>query len=178
MLLVEYSLRDGKGGRARAFKEFKLPRGVVVGVFQGSRGAKKQLDIIVKYQELGKSVRTPQHLHWTIDLLIKKEHEPELTIKFVKYLRAMWDKVKPFGNKQEQRVCKLSLSTPEKLAEFEELNKYGEYSVEFIATVLELIMTQEKTGNAQAFMFGGLLDSIIAGKDIFSVVSSARYNGR
>jgi len=175
---VEYSLRDGKGGRARAFKEFRLPRGVVVGVFQGSRGAKKHLDIIVKYQEPEKNVRTPQHLHWTIDLLIKKEHEPKLTIEFVKYLRAMWDNVQPFENKQEQQACRLSQSTPEKLAKFDKLNRYGDYSVEFIATVLELIMTQEKTGNAQAFMFKDLLDAIIDGKDIFCVVSSARYNGR
>lgn len=31
------------------------------------------------------------------------------------------------------------------IAQFEELNKYGEYSVEFIFVVTELIMIQEKT---------------------------------
>lgn len=175
---MEYAIRNGKGTKIKAFKEFKLKDGTIIGVFQGSRGQNPDLDIIVKYQEKGKAVRTPQHLHWAIDLLIKKEHNRELTKKFVKYLLEMWNNVRPFKTKEEQQKCELRFSNPENLKEFEELDNYGEYSVEFISRILELIMIQEKTGLAEAFMFKGVLEAIYNDKDIFSIVSSAGYGGK
>ena len=175
---MEYPLRDGKGSKAHSFKEINMPDDVKIGVFQGSRGARPDFDIIVKYQEKGKRVRTPQHLHWTIDLLLKKEHNPKLTMEFVKFLIDMWQKVEQFRTKAEQQKCELKVSAPNNLKKFVSLDEYGEYTVEFIATVLELIMIQEKTGNAEAFMFRELLGAIYSEKDIFSIVASARYNGR
>lgn len=50
--------------------------------------------------------------------------------------------------------------------------------MEFIGHVLELIMIQEKTGLAEAFMFRDLLDAILDERDIFTIVSKAGYNGR
>lgn len=159
-------------------KEIALANGTRILVFQGNRGAKPELDIIVRYKEAGKKVRTPQHLHWAIDLLIKREHEKGLTLEFVEFLMGMWGRVEPFGTKEEQQMCELKASERAALEKFRQLDKYGEYSVEFIASVLELIMRQEKTGNAKAFMFGDLLRAIYDGKDIFSVVASAEYGGR
>lgn len=174
---MEYSLRDGKDGKGKSFKEFKLKDGTVIGIFQGDRGKNSDLDIRIMYQEQGKRVRTPQHLHWAIDLLIKKEHNKDLTLGFVKYLIDMWDRVEPFKSKEEQQKCELKLTTPEKLKPFEELNKHGEYSVEFIGHIIELLMIEEKNAE-KSFMFKGVLDSIYKGKDIFSIVSSAGYGGK
>ncbi|MGC8516031.1 MAG: hypothetical protein ACP5OC_07870 [Thermoplasmata archaeon] len=175
---MEISKRDGSGEYIKAFKEFRIKNGTTIGVFQGSRGNNPDLDIIVKYKEPGKQVRTPKHLHWAIDLLIKKEHGPQLTKKFVRYLLSMWDKVTPFRTKEEQQKCLLKYSREEDISEFLELDGYGEYSVEFIAKVMELIMIQEKTGLATAFMFKGVLESIYYDKDIFTIVASAGFNGR
>ena len=175
---MQFSIRDGKGTKAHSFKEFVMKDGVKVGVFQGARGQNPDLDIIVKYQQPGKAVRTPQHLHWSIDLIIKKEHNKELTKKFIEYLLNMWYKVQPFKTKEEQQKCELRYSSRDKLKEFEPLDKYGEYTVEFIACILELIMIQEKTGLATAFMFKGVLEAIYKDKDIFSIVAQARYNGK
>jgi hypothetical protein len=176
---MEYPLRDGKGTKAKSLKEFKLKNGITIGIFQGSRGDNPVLDIIIKYQGEGMRVpRTPQHLHWAVDLLIKKEHERDLTRKFVKYLSDMWDKVQPFKNKEEQQDCQLKLSNPENLNEFEELNKYGEYSIEFIAKVMELLMIQEKNGSHKAFMFKKVLDGIYNERPLFHIISGAGYGGR
>lgn len=161
-----------------AFKEFVLSNRTVIGVFQGSLGQNPDLDILIKYQEANKRVRTPKHIHWAIDFLIKKEHNKELTLEFVKYLREMWDKVEPFKTKEEQQKCELKLTTPEKLKKFEELNQYGEYPVEFIGHIIELMMIEEKTGLSTAFMFKDVLDAIIQEKDIFSIVSKATHRGR
>ena len=168
-------------GKLNSIKEFRLPDGGVIGTFQGTRGENPDLDIIVKYRDKNtktKTCRTPQHIHWAIDLLIKKEHNKELTKKFVSYLLNMWQKIIPFKNKEEQQRCELRYTYPENLKEFEELNRYGEYSIEFIGHILELIMIQEKTGSAKAHMFKDVLEAIYADKDIFSIVSKATYSGR
>ena len=169
---------DGKGTKARSFKEFKLTNGTIIGIFQGKRGETPDLDILIKYQEEGKRVRTPKHIHWVIDLLIKKEHNKELTLEFVKYLRDMWENIEPFKTKEEQQECELKQTTYEKLKKFEELNKYGEYQVEFISHLIELMIIMEKTGLSTAHVFKRLVDSIFNEKDIFSIVAKATQNGR
>ena len=57
--------------RMHSIKEIKLDN-VTIGVFAGSRGHKPEHDILIKYQEYGKRIRTPKHIHWVIDVLIKK----------------------------------------------------------------------------------------------------------
>ena len=67
-----------KGIEHHAVKELKLPDGTIIGVFEGSRGYNPDHDILIRYQENGKRLRTPKHIHWVIDMLIKKEHTREL----------------------------------------------------------------------------------------------------
>ena len=100
--------------RIAAFKEFHLKGGEVIGVFQGSFGKKPELDIIVKFKDkYTKSVpRTPKHMHWAIDILLKKEHNKELTLEFVKYLLDVYDKVAAFRTKEEQQKCELRFTNP------------------------------------------------------------------
>lgn len=166
--------------KIQAFKEFHLQDGTIIGVFQGSKGKNPDLDIVVKYKDkFTKSVpRTPKHIHWVIDLLIKKEHNKPLTLEFMNYLLEMYDIIKPFQNKVEQQKCKLQSTRPEKLKKFDDLNKYGEHSIEFIGQVIELLSIEEKTGLEGAFMFKKVLQALQQEKDIFSIVSTATHNGR
>lgn len=164
-----------------AFKEFNLKRGEVIGVFQGSRGKNKDLDIVVKYKDRytrPSSIRTPKHIHWVIDLLIKKQHNKELTCEFIRYLLEMYNKIEPFKNKREQQECKIKYTNPENLKKFDKLNNYGQYSVEFIGHVIELLSIEEKTSMEGAFMFKGVLKALSETNDIFSIVSAATHNGR
>ncbi|MBI4140490.1 hypothetical protein HY485_01490 [Candidatus Woesearchaeota archaeon] len=163
----------GKTEPVESFKEFHLPKGTIVGVFQGNRGENPDLDIVIKYQEIGKRIRTPKHIHWVIDMLIKKEHNRDLTLEFLKYLRDMWEKIEPFRTKKEQLACELKQTTHHKLKRFDNLNSYGEYTVEFIGHLIELMMIMEKTGLAKAFVFKKLLDAMIEERDIFQVVAQA-----
>src|SRR3989338_4353958 len=121
--------RDGK--EHIAVKEIKLSDGTIIAVFEGSRGHNPDHDILIKYQEQGKRLRTPKHIHWVIDLLIKKEHDKELTLKFMKYLRDMYDKVDGFKSAEERSHFEFKETTTAKLKPVEELNKYGEYKAEF-----------------------------------------------
>ena len=171
-----------KGGdRVKAFKEFVLKNGEIIGIFQGSRGNNPELDIVVRYKDKYTSqnrIRTPKHIHWVIDLLIKKEHNKQLTLEFVKYLLEMYDKIEPFRSKEEQQRCELKFTNPKNLKRFEKLNNYGQYSVEFIGHVIELFSIEEKTGLEGAFMFKKVLTALSEKEDIFSIVAAATHNGR
>lgn len=164
--------------RLAALKEIKID-GVTIGVFAGSRGHNPDHDILIKYQEDGKRVRTPKHIHWVIDMLIKKEHNRELSLDFMKYLREMYDRVEGFKSKEDRDRCELTETTSEKLKPFEELNKYGEYSVEFIGHLIELMIKMEKNmpEDNPARVFKELMDSMIKEDEIFVVVSKATQVG-
>jgi len=168
-----------KGQEHIAIKEIELKDGTVLGVFEGNRGANPDHDILIKYQESGKRLRTPKHIHWVIDLLIKKEHNRELTLKFMKYLRDMYDRVEPFKSKEDRKNCEFKETTLEKLKPFEELNKYGEYKVDFIGHLIELMIKMEKNTSPEkpARVFRELMDSMIQEKEIFVIVSKATQIG-
>ncbi len=167
--------------RINSFKDFKLKDNSVIGIFQGSKGNKPELDIVVKFQDkytVGERIRTPKHIHWVIDLLLKKEHNEKLTLEFIEYLYNMYDQIAPFRTKEEQQRCEIHFTGSDKLKRFEELNRYGQYSVEFIGHIIELLSIEEKTGMEGAFMFKEVLKALKDKKDIFSIVSSATHNGR
>ena len=170
--------RDGK--EYISIKEIKLNDGTIIGVFEGNRGANPDHDILIKYQESGKRLRTPKHIHWVIDLLIKKEHNKKLTLEFMKYLRDMYDKVESFKNKEDRKKCILKETTKEKLKKFEELNKYGEYKVDFIGHLIELMIKMEKNTPPEkpARVFRELMDAMIQEKEIFVIVSKATQTKR
>ena len=139
-----------------------------------SKGQKKEspFDFRVHYQEPDKRVRTPKHIHIIIDLYMKLSRNKELTLKLVDYLIAMMKKLKP----ENKFPPSLQVYNPKELAQFEELNKYGQYSVEFILVATELIMIQEKTNYPNGTMNIKVFESFRdRHDDIFSVVSAATF---
>lgn len=139
-----------------------------------SKGSKKEspFDFRVHYKEPDKRVRTPKHIHLIIDLYMKLSKNEELTLKLVDYLINMMKKLEPVTKYPPS----LQVYDKQDLSEFEELNNYGEYSVEFIVVVTELIMIQEKTnyptGTMNVKVFERFRDKH---DDIFAVVSAATF---
>lgn len=168
-----------KGVEHASIKEIFLPDGTVIGVFEGSRGHIPEHDILIRYQEKGKRIRTPKHIHWVIDLLIKKEHDKKLTLEFIKYLKNIYDKVEAFKSKEDRKNCILTETTKEKLKRFEPLNKYGEYKVEFMGHLIELMIKMEKNTppNKPAHVFKELIEAMLQEKEIFVIVSRATQIG-
>ena len=168
-----------KGVIHNSVKEINLSDGTIIGVFEGNRGHNPDHDILIKYQEKDKRLRTPKHIHWVIDLLVKKEHNRELTLEFMKYLRNMYERVEGFKSKEDRAKCFLKETTPEKLKPFEELNIYGEYKVDFIGHLIELMIKMEKNTPPEkpARVFKELMESMINEKEIFVIVSKATQIG-
>ena len=170
--------------RLVSLREFDLDGGdTIIAVFQGNIGAHPDRDIIVKYRQRGvPRMRTPSHLHWVVDLLIKKQHREALTGEFVAFLLVLYDDLQPFAS-LEDRADRLehqigAAVNAAALERFRPLNEFGEYSVEFTSSIIELMGICEKTGDPNAFMFRGVLAAIRDGRDIFSVVYAARHRGR
>lgn len=170
--------------RRVSLREFDLDGGdTIIAVFQGNRGAHPDRDIIVKYRQRGEGrMRTPLHLHWAVDLLLKKQHREALTKEFVALLIALYDDLQPFAS-LEDRADRLERQignavNRERLEPFQPLDAFGEYSVEFTGYIIELMGLCEKTGAPNAFMFRRVLSAIQDDWDIFSVVSIAGHRGR
>ena len=131
-----------------------------------------QFDFRVHYQEPNKRVRTPKHIHLIIDLYIKLSRNEELTLKLVDYLIDIMKKLKP----ENKYPPSLQVYNRKDIDKFKELDKYGEYSVEFILVVTELIMIQEKTNYPNGTMNIKVFERFRNKHDnIFAVVSAATF---
>ena len=62
-------------GKKQAIIEFVFIDCIIY-VFQGSLS---QFDIVIKYRKDGKRIRTPKHIHWVVDVLMKMQGNDTLT---------------------------------------------------------------------------------------------------
>jgi len=162
---------------------FEVNGSYIIGVYQGSLS---EFDILIKYrQKLGERwsrIRTPKHIHWAVDVLIKLHEDKEKTQEFLDFLIGIWDNMHPVRNREQQQteltIESLLRNSQSEIQQYEALSSKGEYSVKFLIMLAKLLMIQEKTNLETAFMFKNLLEALREGGDIFSVVSIAFHTGR
>lgn len=138
----------------------------------GDLGNKSPSDFVIRYQEPGKRVRTPKHIHWIIDLYIKHAQLPAETMILVEHLIDVTQRVMPIT----YFPPKLQIFHQSHLDTFKSLDGVGYYSVEFLLVVIELIMIQEVTNYPKGSMNLDLLRAFRNDPgDIFHVVSRATF---
>lgn len=150
------------------------------------KGKISRFDILIRYrqQKMDGSwslIRTPKHIHWTVDVLSKKFTNKRDTKKFVKWLRTLWIKTPSVGSGGELKKELLKRMKPPKdafIKAYASLEGKGEYSLAFLVVLAKLLMLQEKANRKDAYMFDRLLQSIEEDQDIFSVVGRATHNRR
>jgi len=136
------------------------------------KGKKSPNDFIVKYKEPGKRRRTPKHIHIIIDLYMKLMRNEKLTIDFVDHIiNNIIKVVKPVHTYPPT----LQIFNQNHVKKFSTLNNYGEYSVEFLLAVIELIIIQEKTNYANGTLNLDIFTKFRNGADIFTVVSATTF---
>jgi len=153
-----------------------------IGIYQGSLSP---YDVLIKYRQLenGKwsRIRTPKHIHWAVDILIKQHLENNATEKLIDFLINLWDnQIQPI-NSEEERERILDSQTllnevNEEASNYPALADKGEYSVKFLLLLAYLLMIQEKTNYEGAYMFRNLLGQLREHKDIYKIVSTATYH--
>ncbi|MBQ9976548.1 MAG: hypothetical protein IJP16_08550 [Clostridia bacterium] len=150
----------------------------VIYVFQGDLS---QFDIVIKYKKDGKRIRTPKHIHWVVDILMKMQGNEDLTKKYLLAIQNCWNTCVPLTNNDFATLKSLIENGEEdiEITQFFELNVFGEYDVEFLYVLMELLAVQEKTNRSDAYMFGNIIEELLeADRDIFKIISTAGFGGR
>ena len=155
----------------------------LIGVYQG---AITKYDILIKYRqksgEKWSRIRTPKHIHWAVDIMIKMHSDPKTTKLFLDFLLGIWDKTKGIKTASDRKkiisIKNLLESSKKELARYSKLGSQGEYSINFLILLARLLMVQEKTNLESAYMFKKLLEKLRKNEDIFSIVSTATHNGK
>lgn len=166
-----------ENGTKKAIIEFVFTDYIIY-VFQGNLS---QFDIVIKYKKDGKRIRTPKHIHWVVDILMKMQGNEEVTKKYLFAIQNCWNNCVPLSN-NDFETLKALIKNGEKDIEIEKyfyLNSFGEYDVEFLYVLMELLAVQEKTNREDAYMFGKIIEELLeADRDIFKIISTAGFGGR
>ncbi len=136
---------------------YRTGKGVKISVYEGQKKDRSLFDFIVKYTEPLKRERTPKHIHLIVDLYLKWAGNKDLTLKLRDHVLSVFQKIQPVTHFPP----KFQVFTSGDVDQFEGLNGFGEYDVEFVLAVSELLMIQEKTKD-----------------DIFGVISAASFRGQ
>lgn len=155
----------------------------LVGIYQG---ALSKHDILIKYRQKinnkWSKIRTPKHIHWAVDIMIKMYSEPKTTKLFLDFLLNIWDETKGIKTNSDRKkilnIKNLLESNKKDIARYDKLSNQGEYSINFLILLARLLMVQEKTNLETAYMFKKLLEKLRKNEDIFSIISTATHNGK
>jgi hypothetical protein len=154
----------------------------LLSVYQGKLS---KFDLLLKYREKDETgkwsyIRTPKHIHWAVDILIKLSLDESNTKNFLDFLINHWDNnVKSLKSVQEREdflsAVNLLKNIENESKQYEQLAGKGRYSIRFLILMAKILMVQEKTNYEEAYMFKNLLDALKKGNDIFKIVSIATH---
>lgn len=161
--------------------EFPVNGSYIIGIYQGDIS---DFDILIKYRQLENGewsrIRTPKHIHWAVDILIKHYSDIGTTDRLLDFLLDMWNRTVPIRTEEERtnllRTETLLEEVNAEAANYTALANRGEYSVRFLILLAKLLMVQEKTNRNDAYMFKRLLEQLREHNDIFKIVSTATYH--
>lgn len=143
--------------------------------FEVYPGSKQQspYDFIVRFREPGKRERTPAHVHLIVEMYVKHAFNPSLTLKLKEHILRMLGQIKPVTSFPPT----LQFFKPEHIEAFKDLDKVGEFTVEFLLIAIELVAIQEKTNYPKGTVTENLYKNFGV-KDRFSVIQGAVWRGR
>ena len=169
-----------KGFSKEAFKTYKTKDGTLVGLFQGNRGARPDIDFVIKILIPGpdKILRPPTHTFWVVDLLLKIPENKNEVREIVEYYINYYEHTTPFSSVQERNNYQLE-TVKEITTRYARLDQSYTLSLDYVAMVIELFCKNEKI-TPGAYMFRNLLLTLrdyIDGKKHYTEVLQAAVPG-
>ena len=169
-----------KGMPKEAFKTYKTKDGTLVGLFQGNRGARPDIDFVIKILIPGadKILRPPTHTFWVVDLLLKIPEYRNEVREIVKYYIKYYENTTPFSSVKERNDYQLE-TVGEITNLYAKLDQPFTLSLDYVAMVIELFCKNEKI-TPGAYMFRNLLITLrdyIDGKKHYTEVLQAATPG-
>ncbi|MGI6756482.1 MAG: hypothetical protein ACOX32_01015 [Bacteroidaceae bacterium] len=147
--------------KREAIHTFTTPEGVLIGIFQGSRGTHPDLDFVVKILKPGKNEKLfpPLHSFWVVDLMMKITDYKEEVVKILEYYIDFYENVQPFETIEERANFKFI--TVEHIAQkYKHINQHHTLSLSYVCMIIELFCINEKR-NEGAYMFYNLLKTLL-----------------
>lgn len=140
-----------------AFKTYITQDGTLIGLFQGNRGARPDIDFVIKILIPGsdKKLRPPTHTFWVVDLLLKIPQFKNEVREIVQYYIDYYEHTIPFSSVEERNNYQLE-TVKEITTHYTQLEQTYTLSLDYVATVIELFCKNEKI-NPGAYMFRDLL---------------------
>ena len=157
--------------------DIEFENGYQLCVFKGSLSPN---DIIVKYCTKNSRLRTPKHIHWVIDILLKEQKNSKEVKEFIYRAIEFWDK-NIYLEKLEFDYLEEIINDSMKFMYDKNLFKLenGEYPQDFLTVLMILLIIQEKTNNRDAILFRKILAEILKNElDIFKIVGTATLSKR
>lgn len=176
---IKKGIKKKNYGKDCSIVDIEFDNDYILHVFQGKLS---ENDILIRYTSNGKRMRTPKHIHWAVDLLLKLEGNTALTKDFIFKINNAWDNSKGIKIKNDFKTLTelIEKSFNEvTFRQFKKLNKFGEYEIDFLFVLMQLLIIQEKTNKEDAYMFKKVIEKLLEDElDIFSIMSSTGHNGR
>jgi hypothetical protein len=143
--------------------------GIEVIVFPGKTSPE---NFAIKYRKSPEKQRTPRLIHFIIDLYIKRTGNLELTNQLIDHIIVnVVGKVLPIPS-FPPTLTTFSSATARNFAE---LDNYGDYSVELLLVVLELMVARRKTVSPGDSKFLDFFRKYRDGADLFTIISAATF---
>lgn len=143
--------------RISAFKTYKTYDGTLIGLFQGNRGMRPDIDFVIKILVPGhdKKLTPPTHTFWVVDLLLKIPQYRNEVREIVQYYIDYYARTFPFSSVQERNNYQLE-TVAEITTRYAHIEQSYTLSLDYVATIIELFCKNEKL-NPGAYMFRNLL---------------------
>lgn len=143
--------------RISAFKTYKTHDGTLIGLFQGNRGVRPDIDFVMKILVPGhdKKLTPPTHTFWVVDLLLKIPQYRNEVREIVQYYIDYYARTIPFSSVQERNNYQLE-TVAEITTRYAHIEQSYTLSLDYVATIIELFCKNEKI-NPGAYMFRNLL---------------------
>lgn len=132
-------------------------------------GGKSELDFKTKCKSPGGRQRTPKHIVYLTDLLIKRENDRELTNSLVEELLYIAQNV------DHSETDDPELQFQPDYSSYSDLDNFGDFSVEFILVSYELIIIQEKNNYPDGGLSVKWLTGFLDGKDNYWLQNVVSY---
>lgn len=163
--------------RVLALKTYKTHDGTLIGLFQGARGARPDIDFVIKILVPGenKKLTPPTHTFWVVDLLLKIPQYRKEVREIIQYYIDYYARTSPFSSVRERNNYQLETVT-EITTRYSYIDQPYTLSLDYVAIIIELFCKNEKI-TPGAYMFRNLLftlrDYIDGKKHYTEVLESA-----
>ncbi|MEN3184610.1 MAG: hypothetical protein ABDK93_06415 [Atribacterota bacterium] len=137
-------------------------------------GTKSRWDFKVKFRRPGERRElTPAHVHIIVEMYVKHAYNPSLTLRLRDHILQMMRSIQPI----DYFPPRLQFFRPEHVDPFRELDRVGEFTVEFLLVVTELLAIQEKTNYPKGSLTESLYEDFGV-KDRFRVIQKAIFTNK